>query len=84
MQKRVTLRYRSASGKTSENGIPYELYEIGESRPAYVIIARGRADPGKLAKDLGSDPRLAKELDGAPVIWLPEGAEFELWEACED
>lgn len=62
-------------------GIDYEEIQLGNEKPAYIIVLKGvrGVSTATLAYHLSDSPA-AEKLDGAPIVAIPAGAEFEVWE----
>lgn len=77
---RLVLRFVRPASKCVE-GVAYEEIAIGDKKPAYVLVVKGAGwnVAGRVADALSESPAQTR-LSGSPVIAIPEGSEFEVWE----
>ena len=81
---RVALHPPSRDGEVG--GVRFQEYEVGPAgRPAYIVVVRSprSCDVDTVIRHL-SDSTAARRLGGAPVLSLPPGGEFEVWELEPD
>jgi len=75
-ERRLVLRYRAPDALHND----VAEYSLGETRPPYLVILKGVGTHLATQAVRALSETHGRRLDGSPVLCLPEGAEFELWE----
>ena len=80
-ERRLELRYRRPAASVVDGEAQWEVHKLGSKKPPFLVVAKvdGHMSPTSIMGAIESSS-LAAELAGSPVLLLPAGTEFELWE----
>ena len=80
MSRRYELRFRAPDRVDG-----YDVHTLGEERPPFVVVVKLPRDEYVNVRQIvwALNEAHGEKLNGSPIVVIPAGSEFEVWEVGE-